>query len=162
MATPLQGTASSYDLRKVNYTHDDIISLIMAEPAITQREIAKRYGYTEAWVSQVMGSDAFQSRLAERKSELIDPIIVASLEERLAGTVGLALNVIQEKLEAGRSAELAVKTLEIATKALGFGARQDKVAVQNTFVIQVPPKSDSAEAWANTYAGETVQSGGSV
>lgn len=154
MATALQGTASAYDLKKVNYTHDDMISVLLTRPEITQRELAAHYGYSETWVSQVMGSDAFQARLAQRKTELLDPVIVATLEERLRGTVGLALNVIQEKLENGRSAELAIKTLEIGTKALGFGARQDKIAVQNTFVIQVPPKSSDAEAWAKTYSGE--------
>lgn len=154
MSTPLQGTASAYNLKKVNYTHDDIISLILAEPAITQREIASRYGYSEAWVCQVMGSDAFQSRLAQRKTELIDPMIVATFEEKLAGTVGLALNVLQEKLENGRSAELAIKTLEVGAKALGYGARKENISVQQNFVLQVPPKSASAEEWAKTYGGQ--------
>jgi len=138
-------------IAKTSYTHEDIIDLILQNPAITQREIAKEYGYTEAWVSIIINSDAFQARLAERKAQLVDPIITATLEDRFKGLANLSLNILEEKLEAGRSAELALKALEISTKAAGFGANSAKVAVQQNFVIQVPTKSADAETWAATY-----------
>lgn len=142
-------------IAKTSYTHEDIIDQILQNPSITQRELAKLYGYTEAWVSIVINSDAFQTRLAERKAQLVDPIITATLEERFKGLANLSLNVLEEKLESGRSAELALKALEIAAKAAGFGANQSKVAVQQNFVIQVPTKSADAESWAATYGAVT-------
>lgn len=142
-------------IQRTSYTHEDIIDLILQEPSITQREIAARYKYTEAWVSMIVNSDAFQARLASRKQQLVDPIITASLEERFKGLAGLAINVIEEKLEAGRSAELALKALEISAKAAGFGANQAKVAVQQNFVIQVPTKSADADTWAATYGPQS-------
>lgn len=138
-------------IAKTSYTHEDIIDLILQQPAITQREIAKAYGYTETWVSIIINSDAFQARLADRKRELVDPVIVATLEDRFRGLASLSMNILEEKLESGRSAELALKALELSAKAAGFGANSAKVAVQQNFVIQVPTKSADAESWAATY-----------
>jgi hypothetical protein len=151
MSTPLQGTASSFNISKVNYTHDAVISMIIATPWITQREIARHFHYTEAWISQVMGSDAFQARLAARKSELEDPAIIATIEERFKGLANLSMNVLQEKLEASRSAELALKTLELATRGMGYGARQAAVNQQVNFVVQVPGKAATEEEWSKAY-----------
>src|SRR5206468_207447 len=36
---------------KLNYTHEDCIDAILANPAITQTELATRYGYTQSWIS---------------------------------------------------------------------------------------------------------------
>ena len=139
------------EIQKVHYTHDAIIDQILANPGIDQRQMCKMYGYTEAWMSTIVNSDAFQVRLRERKEDLIDPAIVANFEERLKGTLGVALNVINEKLETGRNAELALKTLELGAKALNFGARPSAVNLQQAFVIQVPAKSSSAADWAAQY-----------
>ena len=49
---------------KMNYTHQACIDLMIAHPELTQRAIAKRFGYTEAWLSTVICSDAFQAMLA--------------------------------------------------------------------------------------------------
>lgn len=139
------------EIQKVHYTHDALIDQIVSNPGIDQRQLAKMYGYTEAWVSTIVNSDSFKARLQERKADLIDPLIVANFEERLKGTLGVALSVINEKLETGRNADLALKTLELGAKALSFGARPSAVNLQQAFVIQVPAKAPSAADWAAQY-----------
>ena len=139
---------------KVRYTHEALIDLIIANPHLLQKEMAAYFGMTEAWVCNAMNSDAFRARLAARKSELVDPIITQGLEERFRGLCGLAVNVAQEKLEANRDMQSALKVMEITAKALGYGASQPTVGIQNNFVVALPKKAESEEAWL---AGRTVR-----
>ena len=149
MATPLEGTQSAAGaIARVKYTHDAMIDLIVANPAIAQGAIAQHFGYTQAWVSRVMNSDAFQARLAERKTELVDPSLVASIDEKLRALASKSLDVVLEKLTVTGSAEMGLKALEITSKALGYGARQQNLNVQQNFVVALPPKAASAEDWA--------------
>lgn len=169
MATPLQSTESAAGaLMRVHYTHDAMIDTMLGCPGISQGELAKHFGFTEAWVSRVLCSDAFQARLAERKTELIDPSIIASIEERFRGVTMQSLDIIAQKLEATQSADLALQALGITSKALGYGARVQQapqVSNTNNFVVVVPAKSASEADWSAAHSprpaipGEAVEVG---
>jgi hypothetical protein len=136
-------------IQKINYTHDAMIDLIIASPAINQDAIAKHFGYTAGWVSQVFSSDTFQARLAERKDELVDPTIRATIEERLKAIAYQSLDVLRQKLEAGTKAsdELVLRAAEITAKALGYGAKQTSVHVTQSFVVSLPQKAPNTRDW---------------
>lgn len=124
------------NLKKVSYTHDAMIDLIIENPAIMQGDLAKAFGYTQAWVSNIIASDAFQARLAERRDELTDPSIRATIEERFKALVLRSFEIVQEKL--ARPAHLipdnfALRTMELSTKALGYGASKE--------IVQAPQAS---------------------
>ena len=156
MATPLEGTESAAGaIARVSYTHDSMIDLIIANPAISQGAIAQHFGYTQAWVSRVFNSDAFQARLAARKTEIVDPQLVLTIDEKLKALASKSLDIVLEKLTVTNSAEMGLKALEITSKALGYGARQQNVNVQQNFVVALPQKAATADAWANRYAGPT-------
>lgn len=114
---------------KVGYTHDAMINLIIADPCITQYELAAKFGYTASWVSQVISSDAFQSRLAERSAELVDPTIKATIEERFKALVLRSLEILREKLDKPASQipdQLALRTLELSSRAAGYGMKTEQ------------------------------------
>jgi hypothetical protein len=135
-----------------------MIDRIIANPWVSQNELAAYYGYTVGWVSQVIASDAFQSRLAERKNELIDPTIRATIEERFKGLVIQSLEVLRKKLESpGVSDKLAIQSLDVAAKALGYGAKNVGPTVQANFVVQVPGKAASSEAWVEAHTGISAE-----
>lgn len=120
-------------ITSVKYTHDSMIDYIIANPCILQDELAVIYGYTPSWISQVISSDTFQARLAERKDELTDPTIRASIEQHFKGLVSRSLAIISEKLDRPASQipdHLALRSLELASRALGYGARPDPAPVQ--------------------------------
>lgn len=121
-------------IQKVSYTHDAMIDLMIATPGISQNELAARFGYSPSWISQVISSDAFQARLAERSSEIIDPALKATVEDRFKGVMMRSLDILQQKLDrpAGDIPDnLALRTFEIASRAAGYGLRKDPpVAVQ--------------------------------
>lgn len=150
IAPAAPGYVGDYNrLVKVSYTHDAMIDMILAEPLITQMELASRFGYTQPWVCRIIGSDSFQQALAARRSEIVNPVIVASLEERLKGLAIQATDVLANNLDATKNPDTALRALEISTKALGFGARANAPPPQqNNFVVMLPPKAESAEAWA--------------
>lgn len=161
-----QGIASArgYDqevarLKRVHYSHDAMIDAILANPTVKQAELAKMFGHGENWISRIMGSDAFQAALAKRRADINDPFIVASVEERLRGLAIQSLDILADKLEKGRNVDVALKSADIALKAMGFGARLpgNGNAQQNNFVVVMPQKIDNPEEWAKSAKGKTIE-----
>ena len=149
MAEPLMGTESAAGaIQRVKYTHDALIDMIIANPAVSQGQLAAQFGYTQGWLSRVMNSDAFQARLAARKMEVVDPQLVLSIDEKLRALASKSLDVVLDKLSVTQNPDTALKALEITSKALGYGARQQNLNVQQNFVVALPPKAASAEEWA--------------
>jgi hypothetical protein len=126
--TPKWPSGANQGVGKVRYTHDAMIDLMIADPTISQNDLARHFGYTASWVSQIIASDAFQSRMAERREEIVDPTIRATVEERFKGIVHRSLEILAEKLN--RPSEqipdnLVIRTAELATRALGYGAKSE-------------------------------------
>lgn len=108
---------------KVRYSHTDMIDFIIANPHISQNAIAMRYGYTPAWVSRVITSDAFQSQMALRREEIIDPDLRATCQERFQALVHLSLQRLMGMLEQPSvKPEVALRALELGAKSLVMGA----------------------------------------
>ena len=145
---PLEGTASAqFAIARVKYTHDAMIDLVIANPAISQNDIAKHFGYSVPWVSRVMNSDAFLARLAQRKADIVDPSLVATVEEKLAAIASKSADIILDKLATTNSLDAAFKGLEIAGKLKGYGARNQGPVVNNNFVVALPSKAASEVDW---------------
>jgi hypothetical protein len=115
--------ATKQRIDKLSYTHEAMIDLIIAEPTASAIELAEVFGYSAGWISRIVASDAFQSRLAERKARLTDPVIAHTLDERLRGVAIHSIALIQEKLTAEESADYAIDALGLATTAMGMYKR---------------------------------------
>lgn len=139
-------------IAKINYSHDAMVDMIIANPGITQNALAAHFGYTAPWVSMIVNSDAFRERLAERKDDVVDPVLRMTLEERIRGAVDISLQVIQQKLLATENLNAAIRVLEHGSRALGYGARPNVPVQVSTYVAIVPPKSLSAGEWQQTHA----------
>jgi transcriptional regulator with XRE-family HTH domain len=161
MVTPLKSTeASANAIQRVSVTHDAIIDVILTNPKFTQKELADHFGYSQPWISRIMCSDPFLIRLAERKSEIIDPRVQVTLNEKIEALAADSLDVIHDKLHATRNPELAFKALDLSVKALGLGARQANVMVQNSFVVAMPEKAADASAWVTAHKPDAGYSNG--
>lgn len=153
-SAPLQGTESAAKaIARVKFTHDAMIDLIIAQPGVSQNEIAKHFGYTAVWISRIVNSDAFQARLALRKNDLVDPSIALSVDERLRAVAARSLDRVLEKLELAPSMAESLDAAKMATAALGYGARQGNLSVQQNFVVALPQKAENANSWASKYSG---------
>jgi len=139
-------------LLKTRYSHEAMIDVIIAEPTIKQNKLAEMFDRSVPWISRIIGSDAFQAALAKRREELTDPFLVATIEERFRGIATQSLEIIAEKLEASKNVDLALKSLDVSVKALGFGARAGGGNTNNTqFIIQLPSKSANSSEWASQH-----------
>lgn len=110
-------------LKRLSYSHEAMVDLILQEPSVTTKELASLFNLSQGWVARVLASDSFQARLAERKAQLIDPLITQSLHDRLKGVAVHALDIVSEKLDAEASASYAIDALGLATAAMGVAAR---------------------------------------
>ena len=106
-------------LKRVNYTHDAMIDLLLQSPDARASELAEIFGYSEGWVCSIMLSDSFQARYAERKQALVSPLLTRSLNERLDSVAHRSLEVLEKKLQEAPSASLALETLGLAISGMG-------------------------------------------
>lgn len=105
--------------KRLRYSHDAMIDLIIEQPDISQNAIAAAFGYTPAWVSVIMASDAFRERFAARRTELVDPELRESIQTRFKAIVMRSQEVLLEKL-AAPAAQISDATL---LKAMELGAK---------------------------------------
>ena len=110
------------NLKKISYTHADLIDFIIANPTLSQGQLAARYGYTQGWLSNIMASDAWQAAMAARRDEIVDPALKATMQERFAGMAILSLQRLQQKLEAPQVSDAVVlRAVELGARAMGIG-----------------------------------------
>ena len=110
------------NLKRVSYTHEAMIDLIIEHPEYLQKQLAAHFGYTEGWISNILASDAFQERMAARKEQIVDPTIKATIEERFRALAIRSLEVLQMKLNSSVvSDNVALRAAELGAKALGIG-----------------------------------------
>lgn len=121
-------------IAKIAYSHDAMIDLIIADPTQSQNAIAARFGYTASWVSQIMASDAFQMRMAERREQIIDPTLRATVKENFTALVIRSLDILKEKLNKPASEipdGLVLRTLDIGGKLAGYGVKEPPAQLPN-------------------------------
>lgn len=139
------------EIRNVRYIHDNIIDAIIAFPAISQNELCAQFRYSPSWMSIIMNSDSFKERLAERKAELVDPALRASVEERLEAVAKRALDKLLERLDQN----LPISNSDLISAAkLGVGDRNQRPAApqnqNNLYVVQLPPPAKTSDEWLST------------
>jgi hypothetical protein len=135
---------------KVSYTHDAMIDLIVANPMISQGEIANYFGYTEGWVSQVLQADAVRERMAARKVEVMGPLFEVA-EKRFAALANRSMDILFEQLELKRNPEVALKALDITARSLGYGIKTPGMQLTQNFVVAMPQKSINGDSWVESY-----------
>lgn len=119
-----EGPVGARPPAKIRYTHDAMIDMIIANPRVSQNELGRQFGYTAAWVSTIMSSDAFKARLASRREQMVDPVIAFTMQEKLQGVLDRSLEVLGEKLSAPTHSipdNLALQAAAFGAKALGLG-----------------------------------------
>jgi predicted transcriptional regulator len=107
-----------------------MVDLILASPGISQNALAEHFGYTASWVSQIISSDSFQARLAERTKDLVDPVVAQMVESRFKALVLRSQEILMEKLNRPTEEipdQLALRALELSSRAAGYGGKVEQV-----------------------------------
>ncbi len=112
-------------IQKLNYSHDAMIDLIISNPGIHQNHLGEIFGYSPSWISTVMATDSFKARLAERRTELVDPALIEQVKLQFEGVVRRSLDILMQKLAKPAeevSDQTCLRALELGSRALGYGA----------------------------------------
>jgi hypothetical protein len=146
----------------MGHVHEEIINLMLARPGIRQAEIAAVLERTPSWICTVMASDTFRARYEERMAEDLDPVLRATIEERLRVVAEQSLERIIDRLTnpaLSPSDDFLIKTAKLASDALGYGAKpSNPSAVANVaVVVQVPQKLD-AGTWEKRFSPPALES----
>jgi hypothetical protein len=94
--------------------------------------------------------------LDKRRTEIEDPVLTATVNERLRALADVSLGRILDKLGGPMGAfvtdDFLIKSAKLSVDALGYGARPDRGAAVNVaVVIQVPQKAASAREWVESH-----------
>jgi len=93
--------------RGVNYSHEGMIEMIIANPGISQNALAAHFGYSPSWISTI------------------------TAEERFRGVALRATEILEEKLKGPATSipdSLALRAFDVASRAAGFGRHQEPPA----------------------------------
>jgi hypothetical protein len=74
----------SRGVQRVSHRHDAIIDAIIADPRISQHELAARFGYTAGWVSQINQSYAEEHHERGSVRRVTNIAVHAGLNDLLA------------------------------------------------------------------------------
>lgn len=147
LLSELSGEARPQAVAKLRYTHADMIDYILANPAISQGDLAARYGYTQAWICQVMQSDAWQVAFAARRDAMVDPELVATINERFRAVTNRSLQRLMERLDAPAVSDSTIlKAAELGAKALGVGGNAPPAAPAADHLAQLANRLISLQA----------------
>jgi hypothetical protein len=101
-----------------------MIDLLIMHPGISQNQLAAAFGYSPSWTSTVMNSDAFRMRLAQRREEVVDPAVKATIREKFDAIIAASQEKLLEKLSLPAAQipdNLLIRAAELGAKANGLG-----------------------------------------
>lgn len=138
---------------KTQITHDALIDHMLANPRATRKEVAEAFGWkSEATISIIMNSDAFQAAYAKRRCEVVNPLLNATLEARMKGLAAQSAANLAEALEREpQNVKLNLEVFKESAKAASYGAKA-QVAVQTQFVVHMPGPAASSTEWRERFA----------
>ena len=115
-------------IQTLSPVHVQIMDWILANPHRSLGECAASFGYTQAWLSQIIHSDCFQAMLAEKQVELFGEVRL-SVRDRIIGLAHESLRRLTEKVAVESDTEKVINAADLSLRALGFGAKAAPAAV---------------------------------
>lgn len=148
LATP----ASKRTAGMRSITHDAIIDFVLTNPRASRKQIAEAFGYkSEQSITILINSDSFQARLQARREDLIDPLILGNVQDRLKGLADRSIEILEKKLEASADGNFALKVLEVTQRSQDYGAKNANTQ-QTQFVVNLPGPASSSAEWMSKFA----------
>lgn len=124
-------------IQKLSVKHETIMDFLMAHPAIRLGDVASHFGVTQPWLSQVIHSDVFQSRLKEKKDVAFHHTVLP-LREKMTALAHMSIDKLMEQVPLQTDASVVNKVAENVLDRLGFGSKAVPTGLQvNAQNVQV-------------------------
>lgn len=108
-------------VQKISVKHEEIMNHLMLNPTHQLGDVARHFGLTQAWLSCIIHSEAFQARLAEKKEAVFNGTVLP-IKEKLAVLAHKALDQLETQMPVMKPetvAAIADSTLD----RLGYGSK---------------------------------------
>lgn len=138
------------EIQKVSPTHDSIMDWLLTNPGATLEQMGGYFGYSVAWLSQLINSDLFQERYRERRGE-IESQIASNIPEKMAVLAQITLAKLTRHVEKSEDPTFLHETADMVLHRLGYAPSKTVVTSpqSNTTITQnvlVVERSALAEA----------------
>lgn len=133
----------------LSYRYEAIIDHMLANPQLKQYEIAEAIGCTPAWLGQIIKSDGFKARYAQRRIQFNEETNLR-LTAKLVDIADKSADRVLAELRKGDECDAGF-ALDAATRALrsiGFGAPVGRPAHEKPEAPKAPNDGVSAETLA--------------
>lgn len=140
-------------IQRVSHRHDRIIDWLIANPERPLRECAEQVGVTQAWLSCIIHSDAFQAEYHARRDSVVHPEL-RSLSEKLTELAHHSIEQLHKRVASGAVDDPKV-LMDVADKTLGklgYGVQKGgpggggQVNVQNNYYTAPVDRESLAQA----------------
>lgn len=153
---PVPTPAPPPTLKRVRWNHAEIIDFMIANPQARQREIAAEFGLSESWLSICINSDSFKAALQERRAEIVDPRLTATIDDRLSAVAAVSMEMVLERLQAplAPSDTFLTNVAKMSLEAMGFGSKGGQAAQGGgvQVIVNVPGKAASTGDWSERWS----------
>lgn len=122
--------AESASIQKMSHRHEAIMNFMLANPLLKLSEVAGEFNVTQAWLSTIIHSHAFQDQLSKRKNEIFDVAVLQELGDKLGAAAHQTIDAYLEKVPT-LSADQLIAAQDKLLGRLGYGTR---AAQGNTIV----------------------------
>jgi hypothetical protein len=137
-------------IQKVSIRHNEIMDYMMANPTMKGADVARYFGVTHSWLSQIIHSEAFQNLLKEKQDVAFHGTVMP-LREKMTVIAHMALDKLADQIPS----EVDTRTINDVTEnmldRLGYGSKPIQggnltINQQNNFVTPNASANEIAEA----------------
>lgn len=132
------------ELKDISHTHDMVMNWMLENPHRLLRDCAAYFGYTQAWLSSMIHTDAFQARLKEKQGDIFSAI-ASDIPSRLNGLASLAIERLEEKLEVTNDGDFILDSFDKILHRAGYAPKKEAASLKNeTNVYVISPTALAA------------------
>ncbi len=112
--------AESANIQKMGMQHEQIMRLLIARPFMSLRELAIETGYTVPWLSVVINSDCFKSKMKEMQDGM-NSGLVQDVGTQLKATLQVGMEQMRHLLNNEGNIQNVNSSVEMMLKMSGYG-----------------------------------------
>ena len=129
-------------LSRLSITHDVIMDWLMLNPGRGQMaQCAEHFGYTRAWLSSMVHSDAFQAKLRDKQDKTFEGTVIP-LRDQMNGVAQRAIERLGEKVEVIQDPKVLADVADKMLHRLGYAPKVnatpgggDTTNIQNNYSV---------------------------
>jgi hypothetical protein len=125
--------------KSVSIRHNEIMDFLMMNPSVKMSEVARQFGVTPGWLSQIVHSDVFQALLKEKQDVAFHESVMP-LREKMMHVAHQALDRLAERLPQETEVSTLSRTAESVLDRLGYGSKQNAATIINNTQVNVLAK----------------------